>query len=177
MSGLIARQRGVAIRPGVRVTLHFSIHLASGEEVDTTRRGKPAEFVVGDGNLPAGFEKALFGLRPGDDERIPIAPAAGFGLRKEENIRTLPRVDFPNAGDLEPGIMIAFAATGSTAGELPGVVTSVSAETVVVDFNHPLAGRDLVFDVTILAVEAVSGTPVPPCPGGDGGTLSGQACE
>lgn len=155
MSELIARQGDLAIGPGTRVTLHFSIHLASGEEIDTTRRGKPAVFSVGDGNLPEGFEQALFGLRPGDDERIPIAPAEGFGLHKKENIRTLPRGDFPNADDLVAGMMIAFAATGSTPGELPGVVTSSSADTVVVDFNHPLAGRDLVFDVTILKVEAV----------------------
>ena len=154
MSRLIAREGALAIGPGTRVTLHFSIHLASGEEVDTTRRGKPAVFVVGDGNLPEGFEKAIAGLRAGDDERIAMAPADGFGLRKKENIRTLPRADFPIADDLVPGMMIAFAAAGST-GELPGLVTAASADTVVVDFNHPLAGRDLVFDVTILGVEAV----------------------
>ena len=155
MSGLIARQGDLAIGPGTRVTLHFSIHLASGEEIDTTRRGKPAVFSVGDGNLPEGFERVLVGLRPGDDERIPIAPADGFGLHENQNIRTLPRGDFPNADDLVPGMIIAFAATGSAPGELPGVVTSASSDTVVVDFNHPLAGRDLLFDVTILKVEAV----------------------
>jgi len=153
VSTLIAREGDLPIGPGTRVTLHFSIHLASGEEVDTTRRGKPAVFVVGDGNLPEGFEKAIVGLRAGDDERIAIAPADGFGLRKKENIRTLARADFPIADDLVPGMMIAFAAVGST-GELPGVGTAASADTVVVDFNHPLAGRDLVFDVTILGVEA-----------------------
>ena len=153
MSRLIAREGAVAVGPGTRVTLHFSIHLAGGEEIDTTRRGKPATFVVGDGNLPAGFERALFGLRAGADERIAITPGDGFGLRKKENIRTLPRADFANADDLVPGMMIAFAAAGTAdAGELPGVVTAASASTVVVDFNHPLAGRDLVFDVTILKV-------------------------
>ena len=154
MSNLIAREGGLAIGPGTRVTLHFSIHLANGEEIDTTRRGKPAVFVVGDGNLPEGFEKAIVGMRAGDDERIEIAPVDAFGLRKKENIRTLPRADFPSADDLVPGMMIAFAAAGSR-GELPGVVIATSADTVVVDFNHPLAGRDLVFDVTILGVEAV----------------------
>ena len=154
MSQLIAREgRGpggdIAIGPGTQVTLHFSIHLESGEEVDTTRRSKAATFTVGDGNLPGGFERALYGLRAGDDERIPIPPAQGFGLRRKENIRTLPRADFPNASDLVPGMMIAFAAAG---GEVPGVVRSVGPETVLVDFNHPLAGRDLVFDVTILKV-------------------------
>ena len=152
MKRLIARQGDLAIGPGTRVTLHFAIHLATGEEIDTTRRGRPASFTVGDGNLPAGFERALFGLRAGDDERLPIPAAGGFGLHRKENIRTLPRADFPNDEDLVPGMMIAFAAPGE--GELPGVVRSTRATTVVVDFNHPLAGRDLVFDVTILRVDA-----------------------
>ncbi len=152
MSRLIARQGSPAIGPGARVTLHFALHLASGEEVDGTRRGPPATFTVGDGNLPFGFERALFGLRPGDDERILIAPDQGFGPHRKENIRTLRRADFPNAADLEPGMMLAFAAADA-AGEVPGVVRSTTAGAVVVDFNHPLAGRDLVFDVTILRVE------------------------
>jgi len=161
MSDLLARQGDIAIGPGTRVTLHFALHLASGEEIDTTRRGAPATFTVGDGSLPAGFETALFGLRRGDDERIPIAAADGFGARRKENIRTLRRADFPNDQDLTPGMMIAFAVPGAVPeavpeaanGELPGVVRSTSKDTVAVDFNHPLAGRDLVFDVTILRVE------------------------
>ncbi len=181
MSGLIARQGGLAIGFGTRVTLHFAIHLASGEEVDTTRRGRAATFTVGDGNLPGGFERALFGLRAGADERLPIPVDEAFGPRREGNIRTLRRADFANAGDLAPGTIIAFAAAAVTgesatgessasgesppsgeappmdaslgAGELPGVVLSVAQDTVVVDFNHPLAGRELVFDVTILGVE------------------------
>lgn len=150
MTELIARQGTPAIADGARVTLHFSIHLASGEEVDTTRRGKPATFRVGDGNLPRGFEQAMFGLRAGDDQRLWITPEAGFGLRKKENIRTIRRADFPNASDLEPGMMMVFNAPG---GELPGVVRTVADNLVEVDFNHPLAGRRLAFDVTILRVE------------------------
>jgi len=160
VSRLIAREGGTAIGPGTRVTLHFSLHLETGEEVDTTRRGKPATFTVGDGSLPEGFERALFGLKAGDDEQIAIAPSEGFGLRNSENVRTLSRANFPNASDLVPGMMIAFAAAGGgsrdgSPGELPGVVKSVAEDSVEVDFNHPLAGRDLMFDVTILKVDAL----------------------
>ena len=151
MSELIARQGDLAIGIGTKVTLHFSIHLPGGEEVDGTRRGKPATFRVGDGNLPVGFERALFGLRVGSDERLWIPPEQAFGLRKDENIRTIRRADFPNASDLEPGMMMVFDGAG---GELPGVVRTITGDTVEVDFNHPLAGRTLAFDVTILRVEA-----------------------
>ena len=147
---VIARERQPSIRPGSRVTLHFAILLADGREVDTTRRGKPATFTIGDGNVPQGFESALMGLTRGDDERIPIAPERGFGPRREENVRTLPIADFPKAEPLEAGLVVAFH---SPEGDLPGVVQEVRGDEVVVDFNHPLAGRELIFDVTILRVE------------------------
>lgn len=149
-SQVIAREGQRTIRPGARVTLHFAILLADGREVDTTRRGKPATFTIGDGNVPGGFEAALMGLSSGDDERIPIPPERGFGLRREENVRTLPIADFREAEPLESGLVVAFH---SPDGDLPGVVQEIRGNEVVVDFNHPLAGRDLIFDVTILRVE------------------------
>ena len=149
-SQLIARQGQPSIRPGARVTLHFAILLADGREVDTTRRGKPATFTIGDGKVPEGFEAALMGLCPGADEQIPIPPERGFGPRRTENVRTLPITDFPEAESLEPGLVVAFH---SPEGDLPGVVQEIRDDKVVVDFNHPLAGRDLIFDVTILQVE------------------------
>ena len=147
---LIAREGQRTIRAGSRVTLHFAILLADGREVDTTRRGKPATFTVGDGNLPEGFESVLIGLAQGDDEQIAISPERGFGPHRKENVRTMPRSDFPDAESLEPGLVVAFH---SPDGDLPGVVQEFQGEDVEVDFNHPLAGRDLIFDVTILRVE------------------------
>lgn len=147
---VIAREGQRTIRAGSRVTMHFSILLADGREVDTTRRGKPATFTVGDGNVPEGFESALLGLAQGDDEQISIPPERGFGPRREENVRTLARGDFPEVDSLEIGLVVAFH---SPEGDLPGVVRELRGEDVVVDFNHPLAGRDLIFDVTVLRVE------------------------
>ena len=152
MSDFIAREGAVRIGPGTRVTLHFAIWLASGEEVDTTRRGRPAVFDVGDGNLPAGFEKSLFGLCAGDDVQLPIEAQQGFGPHRAENMRWLRRADFPGATELAAGVVVAFS---TPSGEIPGVVRSVTGDQVEVDFNHPLAGRSLVFDVTILRVEAL----------------------
>lgn len=149
-SQVIAREGQCTVRPGARVTLHFAILLADGREVDTTRRGKPATFTIGDGNVPEGFEAALIGLSSGDDEQIPVPAERGFGLRREENVRTLPIADFPEAEPLEAGLVVAFH---SPEGDLPGVVREIRGDEVVVDFNHPLAGRDLIFDVTILRVE------------------------
>ncbi|NBC22013.1 MAG: peptidylprolyl isomerase [Gammaproteobacteria bacterium] len=132
-----------------RVTLHFAVLLDTGEEVDTTRRGQPATFEVGDGNLLPGFEQALMGMCAGDDAQLELTPEQAFGEHRRENVQLLDRAGFP-AEDLEPGTMISFAGPG---GELPGVVRRVFERTVEVDFNHPLAGRHIVFDVSILKVE------------------------
>ena len=140
------------ISSDTRVTLHFSLLLESGEEIDTTRRGQPATFMVGDGSLLPGFERALLGLTAGSDEQLRIPAADAFGEPREENVRLIPRHQFSRGIDLEPGVVVSFASTG---GELPGVVRSLQGDLVVVDFNHPLAGRDLIFDVTILKVETV----------------------
>lgn len=145
------------IGPGKRVTLHFSIALADGTLVDTTReRAEPAEFTVGDGSLLPGFENAIFGLRPGDRRSVFIDAKRGFGEPNPDNVQTFMRNHFNNIA-LEPGLMVSFADRG---GELPGVVLSLDDDTVTVDFNHPLAGRDLVFEVDIIRVMDADASPV-----------------
>jgi len=150
MTRIIAREPFArkTIVPGTQVTLHFSLLLADGREVDTTRRGKPVTCVIGDGNLPPAFEQVLLGLQPADDAQFEIAASDAFGPRREENLRWFPKSRFAGM-ELEPGLVVSFAEPG---GELPGVVAVIGEESVQVDFNHPLAGQDLVFDVSIIAV-------------------------
>jgi FKBP-type peptidyl-prolyl cis-trans isomerase SlpA len=150
---LIARASDRLIDRQCRVTLHFAVLLETGEEVDTTRRSKPATFDMGDGSVLPGFESVLIGMKAGDDAQILIEAADAFGARNEDNVRLL-SVDKFAGIELEPGLMVSFAATD---GELPGVVLRVFADTVEVDFNHPLAGRRIVFDVSVLKVADCSG--------------------
>lgn len=139
------------IREGTRVTLHFALRLATtGEAVDSTHGGEPATFTVGDGSLPEGFERLLHGLGPGSDASFTVEPSDAFGLAREENLRLLPRAQFDAAIELEPGVVVAFDAPG---GHLSGVVKGIEGDLVVIDFNHPLAGRTLLFDVSVLRVE------------------------
>lgn len=146
---LIGRSSERRIRSGDRVTLHFSLLLDSGEEIDTTRRGEPATLEIGDGNLLPGFEQALLGMRAGDAAQLRIEAADAFGTHRAENVQLLPRGQFKAELTPEPGLIVSFAGPG---GELPGVVSRVMDGSVEVDFNHPLAGRTIVFDVSILDV-------------------------
>lgn len=145
------------IGEGARVTLHFALSLESGEEVDATPAGRPATFDVGDGSLLPGFEAALMGMTAGEEARIELAPTDAFGEHKRENVQLLDRDRFSEL-ELEPGLVVSFA---SGDGELPGVVRRIFERTVEVDFNHPLAGRSILFDVRVLRVELAE----PPAPG------------
>lgn len=140
----------ITIGPDTRVTLHFAIKLQNGDVVDSTFDKAPATFTVGDGNLLPGFEQALFGLETGTKTSLTIPPERGFGQPNDGNLQTMARDDFSDM-ELSPGLLIIFS--DAAGGEMPGVVKSYDDEQVIIDFNHPLAGRVLTFDVEILAIE------------------------
>lgn len=139
---------------GTRVTLHFALRLDSGEEVDSTFGGEPGVFEFGDGTLPQGFESCIQGMQVGERQIFEVPPEKAFGQPNPNNLQTFSLKDFSNAEDLEPGMVFSFADASQS--ELPGVVHSVTEEEVTVDFNHPLSGRHLLFEVEILGLEACS---------------------
>ena len=145
--------RELAIGPGTKITLHFALQLDNGEMVDSNFERTPATFTVGDGNLLPGFEKALFGMLEGEHKTLVIKPEDGFGQRNPKNIQEIARSQFSPDLELSEGLMLSFADAQKT--ELPGVVQRFDDEVVVVDFNHPLAGRDILFEVAILKIEPV----------------------
>ena len=139
------------IEEGTQVTLHFALKLKSGEVVDSTFEGDPATFVVGDGNLLEGFEKSLFGLTEGSKEVFIISPEKAFGPVNPNNLQEFARDDFWDEDKLQKGLVLAFADAQNT--ETPGVIVDYDDHSVTVDFNHPLAGKDIYFQVEIIAVE------------------------
>lgn len=145
--------RELAIGPGTKITLHFALQLDNGDMVDSNFERDPATFTVGDGNLLPGFEKALFGMLEGEHKTVVIKPEDGFGQRNPNNIQEIARSQFSPDLELSEGLMLSFADAQKT--ELPGVVQSYDDDVVVVDFNHPLAGRDILFEVAIIKIEPV----------------------
>jgi FKBP-type peptidyl-prolyl cis-trans isomerase SlpA len=136
-----------------KVTLHFALKLASGEIIDSTFDKKPATFTVGDGNLLAGFERKLFGMHKGERAQFTVSPEESFGQPNPNNIQHFKRSDFEPGMELYEGLVISFADASKS--ELPGVVTSINDDEVTIDFNHPLAGRVIYFEVEILDVVQV----------------------
>jgi len=139
------------IQPGSHVTLHYTLSLADGTVVDSTHAGEPATYAVGSGELIVFLEQRLLGLKAGEPRHFEISAAESLMPANAEAVQCLARSDFPADMALEPGQVIGFEAPNSR--EVPGLILSVSETQVQIDFSHPLAGRDLVFDVEILAVE------------------------
>ena len=140
------------IAAATQVTLHFAIKLENGDVVDSTFDKQPATFKVGDGNLLPGFEQALYGLKAGDKRSLPIAPEQGFGQPNPQNVQVMPRSQFKDT-ELGEGLLVIFNDAANA--ELPGMVQSFDDNQVSVDFNHPLAGKTLSFEVEIIAVQAL----------------------
>jgi len=140
------------IAAATQVTLHFAIKLENGDVVDSTFDKQPATFKVGDGNLLPGFEQALYGLKAGDKRSLPIAPEQGFGQPNPQNVQVMPRSQFKDM-ELGEGLLVIFNDAANA--ELPGMVQSFDDNQVSVDFNHPLAGKTLTFEVEIIAVQAL----------------------
>ena len=141
----------VVVATGRQVTLHFSLKLADGQVIDSNFEGQPAVFTVGDGNLPGGFEQVIHGLGEGAEGVFRVPPAKAFGMPNPDNTREFARNTFAADMDLYEGLVVSFADAANS--ELAGVITSLDDDQVKVDFNHPLAGKELLFEVRILKVE------------------------
>jgi FKBP-type peptidyl-prolyl cis-trans isomerase SlpA len=141
----------VPVSEGTRVYLNFSLSLDDGSEVDTNFGGEPVGFVIGDGSLLPGFERLIFGMISGERHMFTVLPEDAFGQPNENNIQYIPMDHFDDDAELEIGVVFSFA--DAAGGELPGVVIGYDDEEVTVDFNHPLAGRTILFDVLVHRVE------------------------
>ena len=137
------------INQNSKVTLNFSIALENGDLVDSNFGKEPATFEMGDGSLLPGFESSLRGLSAGDKKEFLISKENGFGVSNPNNIQSFKPSDFASGLELSEGLIVSFA--DASGGELPGVIKSIGDD-IEVDFNHPLAGHELMFAVEIIKI-------------------------
>jgi FKBP-type peptidyl-prolyl cis-trans isomerase SlpA len=143
------------VTQGAQVTLHFSLALRDGKVIDSNFDVDPASFTMGDGNLLPGFEEPLLGLRPGVEVEVTLAPEKAFGLLNLENIHRIPKSKFnlfldEEYDSLAIGTVVAFKDPAGF--DLPGVVKEKTEFDVTVDFNHPLADKEIIFRARIIDV-------------------------
>jgi FKBP-type peptidyl-prolyl cis-trans isomerase SlpA len=132
------------------MTLHYRLRLEDGTEVLSTFGGNPATLALGSGELAAGLEKCLALAAPGGIYVFELEPEQAFGERREDLVQSLPRASFGRELALEEGALIEFSAPDGT--RHAGCVRALHDHDVLVDFNHPLAGRRVRFEVEVLAI-------------------------
>lgn len=140
----------MSIHNGDTVKVHYIGTLSDGSSFDSSEGGEPLEFVMGSGNLISGFESALLGLTEGDKVDVTIPAAEAYGDHTDELIFSLPLADLPEQMAFEPGLTLQLS---TDQGEMDVLVTAVTDETITFDANHPLAGEDLTFAITVVSVK------------------------
>ena len=145
----------VVVVAGAQVTLHFSLALTDGNLIDSNYEREPATFRLGDGNMLPGFEAVLMGLGEADEIERLLPAVEAFGESNPKNRQVFPREKFEHIleDDLIPteiGSVVSFKDPGGF--DLPGVIEVIGDQSITVNFNHPLAGKDIVFKAKILSI-------------------------
>jgi FKBP-type peptidyl-prolyl cis-trans isomerase SlpA len=138
------------IVPGSAVTLHFSLSLPDGTEAISTFDDEPLHCHIGDRTFQPTMELALYGLKAGDEQTLTLTPEQAYGEPDPGLVQQMPLADFPEHLNPQADQVISFALPDGE--ETMGVVREVAQTHATVDFNHPLAGQEVVFRVRILEV-------------------------
>ena len=137
-------------KTGDRVKVHYTLKLDDGTLVETSKERDPLELTLGEGKLIKGFERALMGMAPGESKTARVPAVEAYGPRNEDMVVSFDRERFPE--NLEPEVGQQLELQRQDGRRIPAVVTDVSAAAVVLDANHPLAGRDLTFEIQLVEV-------------------------
>jgi len=141
----------VNVKTGDTVKVHYTGKLADGDVFDSSRdRGEPLEFKLGEGQLIPGFEAAVNGMSPGDSTTVSIPADEAYGPPRDELIQQVPRSQFPEDVEIKEGMQFQIGQEDTP----PMIVTAteVGAEFVTLDANHPLAGKDLEFEIELVEI-------------------------
>jgi len=137
-------------KPGDKVQIHYTGKLDDGTTFDSSTGRDPLEFEVGSGQVITGFDKAVQGMAEGENKSVKIAPAEAYGERHEQLVQEVPKSALPDEIDPQVGMALQSRSPDGQVTQL--TVTGVSDDSITVDANHPLAGRELNFDIELVKI-------------------------
>ncbi len=138
------------IKDGDTVQVHYTGTLDDGSVFDSSRERDPLEFVLGKGMLIAGFEAAVVGRDVGETVTVEIEPASAYGEVDTDLVFTVPRSEVPEHISPEAGLPLQLS---NEEGTMDVTITEVTDDSIVLDANHPLAGKTLKFEIEIISVK------------------------
>ena len=131
------------------VQIHYSLRNDAGDMLDTSQGKTPLAYLHGVGQIVSGLENALTGKKAGDAFKIVVNPEEGYGTKKDDLIQQVPKSGFQGGGEPSVGMQVQFQAGEEIA---VGVITHMEGDLVTIDFNHPLAGANLHFEIEVVNV-------------------------
>lgn len=134
---------------GDTVRIHYTGTLDDGSVFDSSEGEEPLELTLGSGEVIPGFEQAVEGMKPGDKKEVTIPSAEAYGSRNDEWVLVVERENFPEHIEPEPGQQLELSQNGQS---FVVTVTDVSDDSVTLDANHPLAGKDLRFALELVEI-------------------------
>jgi len=140
------------VKDGDTVKVHYTGTLTEEETVfDSSQDREPLEFTLGEGKLIPGFEKAVVGMEEGDETTVEIESGDAYGQRREDLELEVAKSDLPD--NIEPEVGMQLQMQQQEDGQaIPVQITAVEDELVKLDANHPLAGKDLTFDIELIEI-------------------------
>ena len=135
---------------GDTVRIHYTGKLEDGTVFDTSDGRDPLEFTLGDGQVIPGFEEGVLGMSSGDSKTVTIPSENAYGPRREEMVSTVNRDQFPP--DITPEVGQQLQMQRPDGERMRVTVVEVSEETVTFDANHPLAGKNLTFEISLTEI-------------------------
>lgn len=140
------------VKAGDTVRIHYTGTLTTGETFDSSQGRDPLEFVVGSGQIIPGLDKAIPGMTIGDKKTVEVPCAEAYGETREEARQAIPRAEIPDHIPTEIGTQLQMQApTGQV---VPVTIVEANEAEIVLDANHPLAGKDLVFAIELVGLDA-----------------------
>ncbi|MEJ2200170.1 MAG: peptidylprolyl isomerase [Desulfuromonadaceae bacterium] len=136
---------------GDTVTVHYTGKLENGEIFDASPEDRPLQFIIGENEVIPGFEQGVVGMVTGEKRTLTVSADQAYGPKIKEQIEEIEKSQLPEEVDLKVGGRLEI--TGQDGHPLYVQVTALTETTVTLDANHPLAGKDLIFDVHLLQVK------------------------
>jgi peptidylprolyl isomerase len=138
-------------KSGNTVKVHYTGTFEDGTQFDSSQGREPLELTLGSGQVITGFEAAIVGMEPGESKTVNIPPEQAYGPRREEALQEFPRSAVPQHIDLQVGLQLQ--AQDPNGRPLLLTVASLSEDTVMLDANHPLAGKELTFNLELVEID------------------------
>lgn len=137
------------VQDGSKIKVHYMLTV-EGRMIDSSEGKAPLEVTLGQGQLIPGFEKAMMGMKQGEKKSFTVSPEEGYGLENPEAIREVPKSQLPE--DITPEVGMALYAKASNGQPIPLIISDIKDDVIIVNMNHPLAGKTLNFDIEIVEI-------------------------